>query len=93
VPTFLACNGEITGLAIIGSERERTVSCKACGSDKRSKFIAEVAIHFPGLSGLDEPTVFVFPELLVCLNCGNAEFAVPENELRVLAKGNAASAR
>jgi hypothetical protein len=61
------------------------VPCKTCGSDKQSKFTAEVAIHFPGQSGLDKPTVFVFPELLVCLNCGNAESA-PENELRFLRK-------
>jgi hypothetical protein len=68
------------------------VSCKTCGSDKQSKFTAEVAIHFPGLSGLEEPIVWVFPALSVCLNCGKAEFLVPETELRVLEKGNAASA-
>ena len=68
------------------------MSCKTCGSDKQSKFIAEVAIHFPGLIGLEKPTVFVFPQLLVCLNCGNAEFVISESELRALAKADAASA-
>jgi hypothetical protein len=67
------------------------VSCKACRSDRQEKFIAEVAIHFPGLIGLDKPTVFVFPQLWVCLSCGNAEFAIPESELRELAKSNAAA--
>jgi hypothetical protein len=51
-----------------------------------------MAIHFLGLEALKKPIVWVFPELLVCLNCGNAEFAVPEIELRVLAKGDAAAA-
>jgi hypothetical protein len=43
-----------------------------------------IAIHFPGLQGLDKPIVWVFPKLLVCLNCGAAQFAIPESELSVL---------
>ena len=65
--------------------------CKSCGSDQQGKFAAEVAIHFPGLKNISKPHVFVSPKLLVCLNCGNAEFAVPEAELRALAKGDAAA--
>ena len=48
-----------------------------------------MAIHVPGLKNIDKPVVLVFPELVVCLDCGNAEFAVPEAELRQLAKGDA----
>ena len=33
----------------------------------------------------------VGPGLLVCLHCGNAESAIPESELRELAKSNAAT--
>jgi hypothetical protein len=33
------------------------------------------------------PLVFVFPKLKVCLECGLAEFAIPESELRVLNEG------
>ena len=61
--------------------------CTTCGSDNQSKFIAEIALHFPELKGLEKPIVWVFPELLVCLNCGNTEFVVPETELRLLEKG------
>ena len=32
---------------------------KLCGSDKQSKFTAEIAIHFPGLKGLEKPIVWV----------------------------------
>ena len=66
------------------------MDCKSCGSDKQSRFTAEIAIHFPGLKGIEKPIVWIFPELWVCLNCGNAEFAVPERELRALAEGDAA---
>jgi hypothetical protein len=45
-------------------------------------------IHFPELENIDKPVVWVFPEVVVCLDCGTAEFAVPEAELRQLAKGD-----
>jgi len=48
-----------------------------------------MGIHFSGLKNIDKPVVWVFPELVVCLHCGTAEFAVPEAKLRVLAKGGA----
>ena len=64
---------------------------KSCGSVNQSKLTAEISIHFPGLKNLDRPAVWVFPELVVCLDCGTAEFAVPEAELRQLAKRDAAA--
>jgi hypothetical protein len=66
--------------------------CKSCESVNQRKFSAEVSIHFPGLQNIDEPVSWVFPEVVVCLDCGTAEFHVPEAELRQLAKGGAASA-
>jgi hypothetical protein len=58
--------------------------CKCCGSDSPGNFPAEIAVHFPGLKGLDKPHVWLFPMLVVCLNCGHTEFAIPERELRLL---------
>jgi len=49
-------------------------------------------MHIPGLKGLNKPTVWVFPEIFVCLDCGKARFVVPEAELRLLTKGDAATA-
>jgi len=66
--------------------------CKSCGSASQSQFRAETAIHFPGLKNIDKPVVWVFPELIVCLDCGTAEFAVPKPELQLLAKGDADAA-
>jgi hypothetical protein len=67
--------------------------CKSCGSLNQSKFTAEIAIHFPELKNTDKPVAWLFPELFVCLDCGTAEFVVPEKELRQLAKGDAAGGR
>ena len=66
--------------------------CKSCGSVHQKKLNGDMAIHFPGLKNIDKPVVWVFPELIVCLDCGTAEFDVPEPELRQLAKGDAAAA-
>ena len=66
--------------------------CKSCGSIRRGKFTAEIGIHFPGLKNINKPIVWVFPELVVCLDCGISEFAIPKAELGLLARGEAAAA-
>lgn len=63
--------------------------CKSCQSDSQKTFNGEIAIHFPGLEGLNKPIVWVFPKLVVCLGCGFAEFRIEENELRLLVEGSA----
>jgi hypothetical protein len=68
-------------------EAGKIAPCASCHSANRSPFTAEIAIHFPGLKGLDKPIVWVFPKLLVCLDCGRAEFTVPDRELKVLQTG------
>lgn len=71
----------------IRQEDVRSGSCKACGSGNVGRFGGEIFIHFLGLKNIDKPVVCVFPELLVCLDCGIAEFAVPEADLRLLVSG------
>jgi hypothetical protein len=73
------------------------MSCRSCQSDRQTRFPSELSVHFPGgLQALDKGQVMIFPELLVCLNCGFTEFSVPEEELRRLAQdahGSVADAR
>jgi hypothetical protein len=65
--------------------------CNSCGSVNQNKFSAEMGIHFLGLKNIDKPVVWVFPELVVCMDCGTAEFAVPEAELRQLQQSDSAA--
>jgi hypothetical protein len=65
--------------------------CKSCQSSNLCNFNAEINIHFPGLDGLTKPTVWVFPKLLVCLDCGLTEFLVPTDELLRLAADKSAA--
>jgi hypothetical protein len=55
--------------------------CTSCGSDNVRGFKGEIAICFHDLEKVDGLPVWVFPEVVVCLDCDNALFIVPEAEL------------
>jgi hypothetical protein len=65
------------------------MSCLSCASENEAKFATEMIIHFSGLKNLDKPGVWVFPKVLVCLDCGFSQFAVPETNLGLLKAGTA----
>jgi hypothetical protein len=69
------------------------MACSLCGSEKQSKFGAEINIHFPGLPGIDKPGVWAFPKLMICLDCGCSLFALSESQLRLLGEGVTAVAK
>ena len=60
-------------------------SCPSCHAPNQREFRAEINIHFPGKKGLDIPTVWVFPVILVCMDCGAAQFTVPNAQRAELA--------
>ena len=66
-----------------------TMTCTSCGSRNQAEYGAEINIHLP--RDRDKAAVLVFPKLVVCLDCGIAEFTVPEAELRRLGERGVAS--
>jgi hypothetical protein len=66
-----------------------SMNCRVCESANMRSFQAETNLHFPGWRGLDQPSVFAFPKVMVCLDCGHAEFKVAERELRLIREGTA----
>jgi hypothetical protein len=62
------------------------MSCMYCASTNQAEFPAETNIHFPGLRNAGKPGVFVFPRILVCLDCGFSSFVTPSSELEQLAE-------
>ena len=60
-----------------------SVQCR-CSLKNQLKLNAELGLHFPGLKGLDKPIVWAFPEVLVCLSCGFAVFALADAPLKEL---------
>ena len=61
--------------------------CPLCQSDNAASFPAEMMIHFAGRKHLENPGVFVFPTLVVCLACGFLQSTVPAAELALLVAG------
>lgn len=60
------------------------MACKSCGAPNQNALSAEMEIHVPGLENLDRPAVWLFPRILVCMDCGFAEFLVPEDKFQCL---------
>jgi hypothetical protein len=65
--------------------------CSSCLSSNQAEFPAEINIHFPGRENGTKPTVWVFPKILVCLDCGASRFTTPENELSRLKRTDQAA--
>lgn len=61
--------------------------CRSCQSLNVARLDSEVNIHIPGLNNLAEPTVFVFPRLMVCLACGFTECKIDAAPLSQLREG------
>jgi hypothetical protein len=57
------------------------MSCKSCGSVNQTKVAAEINLHLSIPESLSQPSILVFPKVLVCLDCGISQFILPESEL------------
>jgi hypothetical protein len=71
------------------ASRSIVMYCLLCASANQAEFGTEILVHFRGLKNLNKPIVWLFPKLLVCLDCGFSRFTIPETELAFLAGGNA----
>ncbi len=52
------------------------MACKSCRSDNQTQFPTEMNVHFPGKENWEKPSVWLFPSVLICLDCGFAEFSI-----------------
>ena len=60
------------------------MSCPSCASARQAEFTAEINIHYGGPRNVDEAGLLVFPQLLVCLDCGFSRFGMAGAELKQL---------
>ena len=57
------------------------MSCLVCKSVNQAEFPAELNIHSVGSENRNRPSVWLFPKILVCLDCGASLFPIPKAEL------------
>jgi hypothetical protein len=55
-----------------------------CASVNQAELPTEMNIHLPGIDSRSKVGVWLFPKILVCLNCGSLLFAIPKAELSQL---------
>jgi len=69
------------GVVFRAKNRRCFMSCRSCHSEMQNEFPAEMNIHAHGRDGMDRPTVWAFPRVRICLECGFAEFQLKQDEL------------
>lgn len=67
------------------------MACKVCNSENVQKLDGELTVSLPSPKDLKVPPVYVCQSVLVCLDCGFAELAIPTAELLPFKKAKAAS--
>jgi len=65
--------------------------CSLCESPDYRVFTAEMNIHFPGRENFETSTLWAFPTVTICVNCGCAEFALHGEPLQKLREGSTKS--
>jgi hypothetical protein len=63
------------------------MACKKCGSAAQRSFPSDHTVNFPGIARLKVSPVYISQDLLVCLDCGFSEMAIPTAELDQLNRG------
>jgi len=64
------------------------MSCTRCLSLHQTELNSEINLHVRGLPNLGESGIFVFPRVLVCLDCGLSQFIIEERELAEIMERN-----
>lgn len=59
-----------------------STQCPSCSSENQRKFGGELALHVPGLKGVNKNIVLAFPQILLCLDCGFAMFPLEVDALK-----------
>jgi hypothetical protein len=65
------------------------MSCTRCLSLHETELNTEINFHLHGLANMDDSGIFVFPKVLVCLDCGLSQFVVEEQELAQIVERSA----
>ena len=57
------------------------MACTGCLSRNQVEMNTEINIHYSSVAYPGNPGIFVFPTVMICLDCGVSQFTVDEDEL------------
>ena len=61
--------------------------CQSCASVNLAELRGEISLHLPGLSGLNEDPILLFPKVAVCLDCGLLQARLSPGERQQIRRG------
>ena len=61
------------------------MACTGCLSHNQVEMNTEINIHYSSVAYPGNPGIFVFPTVMICLDCGVSQFIVGEDELAEIA--------
>jgi hypothetical protein len=65
------------------------MGCALCESGNITEFSTEINIHLDDFKNLEHHSLFAFPKLLICLDCGFSSLTLLETDLRIVREGAA----
>lgn len=61
------------------------MACTGCLSSNQVEMHTEINIHYSSLAYPGNPGIFVFPTVMICLDCGVSQFTLKEEDLAQIA--------
>ncbi len=61
------------------------MACTVCLSRNQVEMNTEINIHYSGPADYGDPGIFLYPKVMVCLDCGVSQFIVGEDDLAQIA--------
>jgi len=61
------------------------MACTVCLSRNQIEMNTEINIHYGGPADYGDPGIFLYPKVMVCLDCGVSQFTVGEDALAQIA--------
>jgi hypothetical protein len=68
---------------------EKLTRCPVCASSELFVFKGEIGLAYPQLSDVHKEPLLVYADVVVCTDCGIAQFLIPQSQRESITPGPA----